>query len=148
MNVQYKDTYIFPHHYANAQELGDEVCRAFRVAFPNTNTKMFYFYNYADRSGRFVVNNGEIAILSLDKRIADLLGHRAELVSCEVCDEENLLLDSASIKKVLDKRLGPSVRFIDGRHWYLLVGLQSYVAIYKVIKVSFMRVTNYRNVLS
>jgi hypothetical protein len=119
LQVLYKDTYIYPHHYVNAQELGDEVCRAFHIAFPNTKVRLFYLYDHASCSGRFVVNNGEIAILSLDKRIGDLLGHLMGLVSCGVCDADGKkeLLGEVAIRALLNinKR-----QVVDDRHWYLL----------------------------
>jgi hypothetical protein len=121
LNVQYKDTYIYPHHYASAQQLGDEVCRSFYIAFPNTKAKLFYFYNHSACSGRFVTSNAEIAILSNDKRIGELLGHSTELVPCSLCNERgDELLDSETIEVLLNETSRTPVRRVDGRHWYLL----------------------------
>jgi hypothetical protein len=121
LNVQYTDTYIYPHHYASSQQLGDEVCRAFYIAFPDTKAKLSYFYNHADCSGRFVTSKAEIAILSTDKRIGDLLGHSTELVACSLCNEHgNELLGSEAIEVLLNATSRTPVRRVDSRHWYLL----------------------------
>jgi hypothetical protein len=121
LNVQYKDTYIYPHHYASAQQLGEEVCRSFHLAFPNTKAKLSYFYNYSHCSGRFVANNAEIAILSLDTRIGDLLGHNTELISCSLCNEHGKeLLGAEAIEELLNATSRTPVTMVDSRHWYML----------------------------
>jgi hypothetical protein len=120
-NVDYKDAYIFRHHYSTPQELGDEVCKAFHIAFPNTRAKLYYLFDHSIRSGRFVANNAEIAILSTDQRLGDLLGHTSKLVSCGVCDTQGkTLLESEEIEEILNRDSRTRVRNVDGRHWYLM----------------------------
>ena len=122
LEVQCKDTYIYPNNYTNAQELGDEVCKAFYIAFPNTKVKLYYFYNHATCSGHFVVNNGEIAILSPDEKIGDLLGHFMNFVSCGVCDADGKkeLLGYDAILAAVNANARLPYRSVDSRHWYLM----------------------------
>ena len=125
---KHKLTYILPQYFKDAQALGDEVCRSFQIAFPNTPAKLFYFYNHAERSGRFVINNGEIAILSLDKRLGNLLGHRTEPISCGLCPEVTELQPRDSeVRRLFEQKkitAGPN-DLIDTRHWFLVTRLSS-----------------------
>jgi hypothetical protein len=122
LGIKHKLTYILPQHFKDAQALGDEVCNSFRIAFPNTQAKLFYFYNHADCSGRFVINNGEILILSLDKRLGNLLGHLSTPISCGLCSEVTELQprDSDVERALFEKKqitVAPNDE-IDTRHWF------------------------------
>lgn len=82
-NVKLRHTYIYPRYFANANDLGQEVCRVFREAFPDTSVKLHYRYNHMKRRGRFLVNNGHVGIFSNDSRLGDLLGHSMSWVRCD-----------------------------------------------------------------
>lgn len=121
-----KVTYIIPQHFPSPQALGDAVVHAFQIAFPNTTAKLHYFYNHARRRGRFVISNGDVAILSTTTILGDLLGHSSNPVPCGTCTSGLRENGSAAdiITALLAQRTATqqppkgSNDFPDTRHWY------------------------------
>jgi len=68
---------VQPRYYDSVEALGNELVKLIKEAFPNDPLNLRYIYDFNLKRGEFVVNGGEILILSESSTVlANLLGHK------------------------------------------------------------------------